>query len=133
MADEALADRLQERHVKLSEEERQEILDAITAGLPPTEDIEAKLDARIADLEKRLPAEATLEKVASVNDAILATKLESLDESLKQLREQSLKELEGLSNSMLGRWDVAVVVFAILAAISGILGAIFGIINFVSD
>jgi hypothetical protein len=117
-ADEVLGARLRNRPLALTAEERKEILDALTSGLPPTEDIEAKLEKRLAELEDRLPADATLDKVASVNDAILATKLEAVEESLKQLR-----------NSTLSRWDVVIVVFAILAALGGLLG----IINYVSD
>jgi hypothetical protein len=61
-----------------------------------------------------------LEKIASINDAILATKIEQLEKSL------------GLLDSrMVTKWDVATIVFAVIGAIGVIAGAIFAVANFV--
>jgi len=63
-----------------------------------------------------------LEKIASVNDAILATQLETLSASIKAIQ-----------NRMLTKWDIAKIVFAILSALGILVGIIFGIINFVAQ
>jgi hypothetical protein len=83
------------------------------------------VETRVADLrqrlrlvENRLPAEATLEKIASVNDAILATRLEAVQEAITNLQQQK----------QLTKWDVAVVVFAILTALGVIAGIVTGIL-----
>ncbi len=93
---------------------------------PSVEDAVADaVETRVADLrqrlrlvENRLPAEATLEKIASVNDAILATRLEAVQEAITNLQQQK----------QLTKWDVAVVVFAILTALGVIAGIVTGIL-----
>jgi hypothetical protein len=78
------------------------------------------LHKRLERVEQRFPEEATLEKIASINDAILATKIEQLEKSL------------GLLDSrMVTKWDVATIVFAVIGAIGVIAGAIFAVANFV--
>jgi hypothetical protein len=78
------------------------------------------LHKRLERVEQRFPEEATLEKIASINDAILATRIEQLEKSL------------GLLDSrMVTKWDVATVVFAVIGAIGVIAGAIFAVANFV--
>jgi hypothetical protein len=73
------------------------------------------LNKRLAAIEERFPKASTIDKVASVNDAILATKIETLAESMRLLREQ-----------MLTKWDVAKIVFTILGALGVITAIIFG-------
>ncbi|GAI25840.1 unnamed protein product, partial [marine sediment metagenome] len=80
-----------------------------------------ELKKRIEEIEARFPQEATLEKIASVNDAILATQLETLSASIKAIQDR-----------MLTKWDIAKIVFAILTALGTLIGIIFGIINFVA-
>jgi len=95
----------------------------------PKQDIEAQVNEKVDELKKRIetiearfPQEATLEKIASVNDAILATQLETLSASIKAIQ-----------NRMLTKWDIAKIVFAILSALGILVGIIFGIINFVAQ
>jgi len=78
------------------------------------------LEERILDIENRFPSSSTIEKVASVNDAILATNLESLAESVKRLEDK-----------MLSKWDVAKVVFQIIAVLGGLIAIALTIIGFV--
>lgn len=80
-----------------------------------------ELKKRVEEIEKRFPKKATLEKIASVNDAILSTNLEGLSESIKRIEEK-----------MLTRWDVAKIVFEILAALAFLTGLIFGALKFLS-
>jgi hypothetical protein len=88
---------------------RREVEAAITA-----------LQGRLEQIEQRFPEEATLEKIATVNDAILATKIEQLE-----------KSIENLESKLLTKWDVATIVFAVFAAIGGVAGVIFAVANFV--
>lgn len=93
----------------------------------PKQDIESQanekvdeLKKRIEAIEKRFPQEATLEKIASVNDAIMATQLEAMSDSTKTLQDK-----------MLTKWDVAKIVFAILSALGILTGLILGILNLI--
>jgi len=79
-----------------------------------------ELENRIKAIEARFPQEATLEKIASVNDAILATQLDAMSNSIKDIKDK-----------MLTKWDVVKIAFAILAALGGISAIIFGILNLV--
>ena len=92
-------------------------------------DIEAEVNSRIEEINKkietieaRLPKKATLDKLASVNDAILATQIEALTESVNDLKK-----------NMLTKWDVAKVVFAIIGALGVISGIIIGILNVIQQ
>ncbi|SRR6266487_5246478 len=97
------------------------------AGAPPSQEetrreVEGAVKAvqeRLERIEQRFPEEATLDKIASINDAILATKIERLE-----------KSIENLESRLLTKWDVATIVFAVLAAVGGIAGAIFAVANF---
>ncbi len=55
-----------------------------------------------------------------MNDAILATKVEQLQKSIEQL-----------DSRILTKWDVATIVFAVMAAIGVVAGVIFAVANFV--
>ncbi len=79
-----------------------------------------ELKKRIEAIEARFPPEAKLEKIASVNDAILATQLEAMSDSIKAIQDK-----------MLTKWDVAKVVFAILGSLGAIVAIIFGILTWV--
>lgn len=80
------------------------------------------LKERIAGIENRFPQQSTIDKIASVNDAILATQVENLDKSINQLEEK-----------LLTRWDVVKIVFQIIAALSGLIGVILAIITFLGS
>lgn len=76
------------------------------------------LNERIKAVEDRFPDSSTIDKVASVNDAVLATKLELVE-----------KEVERLRGDTLTRWDVALVVFSIIGAMGVVLGMVVGALN----
>ncbi len=78
-----------------------------------------ELKKHVEEIENRFPKEATLEKIASVNDAILATKFEALSESIKRIEDK-----------LLTKWDVAKVIFQILAALGVLIGVIFAILQY---
>jgi glycerol-3-phosphate cytidylyltransferase-like family protein len=83
------------------------------------ETIEA-LDERIRNIESRLPSDSTIDKISSVNDAILATSLESLT-----------ARIEALEKKMLTKWDVAKVVFGVFGFIAAIIAILSFIMNFI--
>jgi CHAD domain-containing protein len=78
----------------------------------------SELKKRIEAIEARFPQEATLEKISSINDAILATQLEAISNSIKTIQD-----------NMLTKWDVVKIVFTILLALGGIAAIIFGIVD----
>jgi hypothetical protein len=77
------------------------------------------VEDRLARVERRFPEESTIDKIASVNDAILATKVEQLEKAVKEIEPR-----------LLARWDVAIVTLAIVSAITGLAGLIFTVANF---
>lgn len=80
-----------------------------------------EIDIRLKEIEKKFPKESTLEKIASINDAILATNIETLSESIKRIEDK-----------LLTKWDVAKIIFQILGGLGILIGIIFAIIKFVS-
>jgi len=80
-----------------------------------------EIDIRLKEIEKKFPKESTLEKIASVNDAILATNIETLSESIKRIEDK-----------LLTKWDVVRITFQILGGLGILIGIIFAIIKFVS-
>lgn len=80
-----------------------------------------ELNKRMEEIENRFPKEATLEKIASINDAILATNLEALSESIKKIE-----------NKLLTKFDVVKIFFQILTAIGVLTGIIFAILRYIA-
>jgi hypothetical protein len=74
---------------------------------------------RIEKIEERFPEESSLEKIASVNDAILGTKVEELNESIKKIEE-----------NMLTKWDVVKILFTIIGSMSALISIIIGFLNY---
>ena len=73
---------------------------------------------RLEAIEKRFPNDSTIDKVASINDALLAQRLEQLAASISQLE-----------NKILAKWDVALIVSAIVAGIFAVVGATYAALN----
>ncbi|MGH3695052.1 MAG: hypothetical protein ACRDRX_13875 [Pseudonocardiaceae bacterium] len=84
----------------------------------------ASLRSRLEDIEQRFPDKSEIDKIASVNDAIMATRIEALQESVKRLQKQV--------DDQLTKWDVATIVFAVLGTLGVIVGLVFGVIKFVT-
>jgi len=78
----------------------------------------AALRKRLEAIEKRFPEKDSIDKIASVNDAILATRMEAIEESIRRIEK-----------SLISRWDVAKIVFAIIGVLGVISSIIFGIIS----
>lgn len=75
---------------------------------------------RIAKIESRFPDESKLDKIASINDALLSERIDQIKERLAQIEEKALT-----------RWDVALTVSAIIGGISFVVAATYGIIKFI--
>lgn len=78
----------------------------------------AEIQDRIKKIENRFPDEAKLDKVASINDALLSERIDQLS-----------KQVENIENKMLSHWDVAAVVGGIITGIIAIVGATYGVLK----
>lgn len=76
-----------------------------------------QLSKRIQEIEKRFPKNSTLEKISSINDAVMATNVESLSESVKRIE-----------SKILTNWDIVKILFEIIAVLSVLMCIIFSII-----
>jgi hypothetical protein len=72
-----------------------------------------ELEQRIKEIEEQFPSASTIDKVASVNDAILATRLEALQ-----------KEVDELRATAVGKWTVAAIVGGMMVGVAGIVAAV---------
>lgn len=70
----------------------------------------AVLEERVSQVETRFPSDTALEKYASINDAILITRLEAMEKRIDKIDEKSLNE-----------WDIAMVFFLILGGMAAII------------
>lgn len=95
-----------------------------TVSDPEVERAVSALEERLHAVEKRFPDSATIDKISSVNDAIMATKLEELQRSLERIEKRFDAE-------KVSKWDVATIVFTIIGSIGAVIGIVFGIIKFV--
>jgi len=78
----------------------------------------ADIKNRMNQIEDRFPTDSTLDKIASINDAILAKNIETLSESVKNIEKK-----------LLSKWDMAKVVFQILTVLGVLVGIIFTVIE----
>ena len=76
----------------------------------PDDDRLNVIEARVEALEDRIPADSIIDKVASINDAVLAKALENLEQRVKNVEE-----------SQLSKWDVAQVILILLGGMSTIV------------
>jgi hypothetical protein len=109
---------LQRRRQRLADEQRRmldELLfpDAPPLGKPRTVPSTEDLELRIAAIEARLPDSNTLHTIASTNEAVLAAKLEHIE-----------KDLSRVESRLLGRGDVVLVMFGVLAALGVIVSLV---------
>ena len=81
---------------------------------------QSTLQKRLDKIEARFPDNSTIDKLSSINDAVLATNLESIASQLNKLEDK-----------VLTKWDVAIVVFEILGGIGVLIGIVFGLISFI--
>jgi hypothetical protein len=76
---------------------------------------------RMKKIEDRFPDESKIEKISSINDALLSERIDQLKERLDQVEKQTLT-----------KWDVAIVVSMMIGGICFVVGATYAIIEFLS-
>lgn len=69
-----------------------------------------ELKKRIEKIEKKFPKDTELNKIASINDEIFATRIKELSEAVKRIEENQLT-----------KWDVAIILFKILGALGALI------------
>ena len=82
----------------------------------------AELQSRIAKIEARFPEEAKLEKIASINDALLSERIDQLSQQVKNLEKR-----------LLSKWDVALTVSTIIAGIAFVVAATYGVMEVIGN
>lgn len=85
------------------------------------EDLNSFAD-RLKCIEERFPEEAKLEKISSINDALLSERIDQLTEQVKALKGKALS-----------KWNVAVITSSIIAGIFAVSGATYGVISFIQQ
>ena len=100
---------------------------AHTSTYDTEKEIEVKIETKLNDIqnrmnqiENRFPADSSLDKIASINDAILAKSIETISESIKNIEKK-----------LLSKWDVAKVFFQILTALGVLISIILAVKEFV--
>lgn len=74
------------------------------------------LQKRVRAIEDRLPERVDIDKIASINEALLAKAVEDLRAALTRLEDRTPT-----------KWDVATVVFAVLAGLGALVALVVGV------
>ena len=89
------------------------------------EEIKAEIDRRMEDvreriskIEDRFPDRETIDKIASINDALFAERIEQLSYRLDSIEKRSLS-----------KWDVAITVSLVVAGIFAVVGATYAALS----
>jgi len=78
----------------------------------------AEVTDRVKRIEDRFPPEAQIEKVASINDALLAERIDQLS-----------KQIQAIESRILSKWDVALTASAIITGLMVIVGATYAVLK----
>ena len=73
---------------------------------------------RIEKIENRFPEEAQIEKIASINDALLSERIDQLS-----------KQVQAIESRILTKWDVALTVSAVVTGIIVVVGATYAVLK----
>lgn len=76
------------------------------------------LTERLKNIEEKYPKDFSLDKISSINDALLAERIEQLAKKLTQVEEKQLT-----------KWDVAIVVSIVLSGIFAIVGTTYAALD----
>jgi hypothetical protein len=86
------------------------------------EDKMTEVRGRLKAIEKRFPDDATIDKIASINDALFAQRIEQLSTRIEKLEEK-----------LLTKWDVALTVSIVAAGIFTVVGATYAVLKVVGQ
>lgn len=82
------------------------------------EDKMTEVRGRLEAIEKRFPDDAIIDKIASINDALFAQRIEQLSTRIEKLEEK-----------LLTKWDVALIVSVVAAGIFAVVGATYAVLK----
>lgn len=105
--EQGIVEGVSEREGLSREQARTEVEDKIT-------EVRGRLEA----IEKRFPDDATIDKIASINDALFAQRIEQLS-----------TRIEKLEDKLLTKWDVALIVSIVAAGIFTVVGATYAVLK----
>lgn len=74
---------------------------------------------RIARIEDRFPDDSELDKIASINDALLSERIDQLS-----------KRVEALEGRTLTKWDVGLVISGVIGGISAVVATTVAVLRF---
>ncbi|QTJ32035.1 hypothetical protein [Xanthomonas citri] len=77
-----------------------------------------ELRKRLESIENRFPDDSTIDKVASINDALFAQRIEQLAARIGKIEDK-----------ILTKWDVALIVSIIAAGIFSVVGATYAVLK----
>lgn len=77
-----------------------------------------EVQGRLEAIEKRFPDDSTIDKIASINDALFAQRIEQLSTRIEKLEEK-----------ILTKWDVALIVSTVVAGIIVVVGATYAVLK----
>jgi len=83
-------------------------------------EVESRLNeikGRIQAIEERFPDKSSIDKIASINDALFAERIEQLGARLEKLEAKQLT-----------KWDVAITVSMVVAGIFAVVGATYAVL-----
>lgn len=76
------------------------------------------LRERLQAIENRFPDNASIDKIASINDALFAQRIDQLSDRIEKLEEK-----------LLTKWDVAIIVSVVATGIFTVVGATFAVLK----
>ncbi|MEH8019578.1 hypothetical protein MN202_20270 [Rheinheimera muenzenbergensis] len=77
-----------------------------------------EINSRLEKIEARFPDKSSIDKIASINDALFAERLEQLSSRITEMEKKQLS-----------KWDVALVVSMIVAAIFTVVGTTYAVLK----
>lgn len=116
--------------IKLSDELLAQIVEGIVAQVAGQKEltganIKAEVDkavtelmGRLESIEARFPNNSSIDKIASINDALFAERIEQLSNRLSLLEQKQLT-----------KWDVAITVSTVVAGICTVVGATYSVLK----
>lgn len=111
---------------RLLKEVEQGIVEGVSEGVSlsreqvrtEVEDKMAEVRGRLEAIEMRFPGDATIDKIASINDALFAQRIEQLTTRIEKLEEK-----------LLTKWDVALTVSIVAAGIFAVVSATYAVLK----
>jgi hypothetical protein len=113
------------------EQVRESVFRVLDAQEEKQQDITSRLERETKDVDAALQAErqSTTQAVAI---AKLETRFEALDKATKTREDATEKAIAKIEDKAVSKWDVVTILFMSLAALGGLVGAVLGIVKWIS-